>query len=353
MVTFVLPDRMLSCLSLTLAQGWFMPEGRSNHAPGVDFTMNFINGVTVFFFVGIIATMLCLIVKYRRADAHQQAASQLSHSTGLEMSWTLPPVFIVAYIFYRGFIGFMDFTTIPNDTYDITVTGQKWAWNFTHPNGTIDENLHVPQGENVKLILQSKDVIHSVYIPAFRVKKDAVPGRYNTLWFNANSETPGAAEYDKALASKAPKQEREALAKKAVDGGYILYCTEFCGTNHSMMARRVVVHPKGWRAPTEDLSLLSPAERGQRLFGLKGCAGCHQINKGQPQLVGPTFSDGIFGAAKDMADGTKVAVDDAYLAESIKNPLAKVVKGFLPAMPVLGLSDEEIKDVTAYIKSFK
>ncbi len=319
-----------------LAQSVLLPEPASNHAEPVDFALAFINFVTVIFFVLIIALMVFFAWRFRRKSPTQRAESQTSHNTPLELAWTIPPFLIVLYIFYLGITGYLQIQTVPPDAYTVTVTAQKWAWMFTHPNGAQSPNLHVPANEPVKLLLQSQDVIHSLYIPAFRVKKDAVPGRFNFTWFIAKEPTPGHDSADIA--------EAEA-------GGHILYCTEYCGTNHSTMLAKVVVHPEGWRpeamvAPTE-----ASVEFGELQFKLKGCASCHQIVPGGPQLAGPSFAGGIFGKTETLATGQQIVVDDEYLRSSIVNPAQQIVQGYPPVMPPMPLTEVELESLILYIKS--
>ena len=351
-----------------MAQQAILPEPASNHADEVDFALNFVNAVTVIFFILIIALMVYFAWRFRRKDVHQKAESQVGHNTVLELTWTIPPFIIVIYIFYLGITGYLNLTTIPANAYEIQVTAKKWSWTFTQPNGSQSVNLHVPANTPVKLLIRADDVLHSVFIPAFRVKKDAVPGRYSTLWFIANKTTEGAdwempqgealdAEVTKLLAegkvelTGAPTEltvdDKKSLVRKhydqiAADNGFILYCTEFCGTNHSTMLARVVVHEEGWRPPAEEAPDTPNRVYGERMFLLKGCAGCHQVQPGGPQLAGPTFAGGIFGKTETLATGQTVTVDENYLRESIVNPMGSIVRGFAPVMPIIPLNDIEV-----------
>jgi cytochrome c oxidase subunit 2 len=353
------------------------PPDQSNHVSHYNWTMDVIHAVCIFFFLLIMFVMIYFIVKYRRTSPHDRAQSNLGHHTGLELAWSIPPFIIVAIIFWYGFQGFLVYGSIPENAYEIRVKAVRWSWQFTHPNGAISEHLHVPAGEPVKLLMGSSDVIHSLYVPAFRVKKDVVPGRYSALWFEAKDPTPdadlqmdeskraalqGAIDAATALpespnretALKAAKDALKAAEAEILDNaqsqGWQLYCTEYCGESHSAMLAKVVVHEKGWR-PAEFEMPTDPLERGEVLFKLKGCAGCHPV-KG-PDTTCPSL-EGIFGIEEDLADGTKVLVDENYLLESILNPAAKIVKGFPPNMPPqTNLAPDEIDDIILYIKSLK
>lgn len=373
------------------AQQAILPPAASNHADEIDFTLNFINAVTVIFFMLIIVLMFFFAWRFRRKDVNQKALSQLGHHTVLELSWTLPPFIIVMYIFYLGISGYLQLTTIPDNAYEISVRAKKWSWTFTQPNGSQSPDLHVPANTPVKLLINSEDVLHSVYIPAFRVKKDAVPGRYSSLWFIAKEPTPHAdytlpegaeldalvtrivrADFEAAAATGGLKgsvdqelaakmasmtvDDRKAVARKhfdalASENGYMFYCTEFCGTNHSTMLAKVIVHEEGWRPPAEEEPASANARYGERRFLLRGCGSCHQVQPGGPQLAGPTFAGGVFGKTEKLANGQTVTIDENYLHESITNPMAKVVAGYPPVMPIIPLTQVEVESLIMYIKS--
>lgn len=314
-----------------LGDGTFwLPPPDSATAPAVDFVFYLILGVCAFFFTLVVATMIYFAIVYRKRPGHQ-AEKTATHSNLLEVSWTIVPLLIVAYIFYAGFSAYMSMQTGPQNSYEITVKAQKWDWFFTYPNGYISSDLHLPVDRPVKLIMSSEDVIHSLYIPAFRVKMDCVPGRYTYAWLRATEPTP--------------KNEP-----------YGLYCTEYCGDSHSDMRANVVVHePGGFEAWLEDaanyLKELPPAEAGGVLF-TRRCTQCHS-NNGTAK-TGPTFK-GIYGADHKMRDGSTVKVDENYIRESIMDPQAKVRDGYQPVMPTFKgiLSDDEIGYLIEYIKTLK
>jgi cytochrome c oxidase subunit 2 len=206
------------------------------------------------------------------------------------------------------------------------VTGQKWQWFFTYPNGYVTGELHVPVDRPVELTMTSEDVIHSLWIPAFRVKKDVVPGRYNKAWFEATEP-----------------------------GEYPLLCTEYCGTGHSDMLTRVTVHRPGefetWLREAADLlGTLPPAEAGLKLYETKGCKQCHSLDGSAG--VGPSFKN-LFGSERHLADGGQVVADENYVRHSILEPMSQVSLGFDPVMPTYAgkLKDQEITMLIAYLKS--
>ncbi len=270
--------------------------------------------------------MVYFSVVYRRRPGHQ-AEKTATHSNVLEVTWTIIPLLIVAYIFYAGFSAYMQMQTAPQNSYEILVKAQKWDWFFTYPNGYVDSDLHVPVDEPVKLIMSSEDVIHSLFIPAFRVKMDCVPGRYTYAWFRGTKA-----------------------------GTYDLYCTEYCGDSHYDMQANVVVHKSGefdaWLENAANFYKdLPPAEAGKIIF-TRYCNQCHSDDG--TAKTGPTFK-GTYGQTHALRDGSTVEVDDNYIRESIMDPQAKVREGYQPVMPTFKgiLSDDEITYLIEYIKTLK
>ena len=256
------------------------------------------------------------------------AAPSPSHNTPLEIFWTVIPLGLVAVIFYTSFTGYMEMRVAPKSAYDIRVTAAQWSWNFSYPDGYEDKDLHVPVGEPVRLTMESLDVIHSLFIPAFRVKMDIVPGRYTTTWFTATA--PG--EYD-------------------------LQCAEYCGTSHSDMVAKVVVLPpaefRQWLAEaTEKAEQAHPVELGRKIYNSR-CAVCHSIER-DVTVRGPSLW-GIYDQTHRFTDGTSARVDDEYLRESIENPSAKVREGFPDQMPSFRgvLRGRQLAAIIEFIKSLK
>ena len=303
----------------------WMPPRVSTVAHHVDWLFNFILAISVFFFLLIVVLMVVFVIRYRRREGRQAEASP-SHNMALELTWTVIPLVLVVVIFFFGFRGFLDMTTAPANAYEILVDGQKWNWSFTYPNGYVDSNLHVPVQRPVRLVMTSADVIHSLYVPAFRIKSDVVPGRYSKAWFEATEP-----------------------------GQYELFCAEYCGTSHSDMIAQVIVHPPGeferWLEQASDfLETMTPVEAGLKLFQIRGCQQCHSVDgiaKTGPSLLG------VFGRTRALAEGGSVVADENYIRESILEPAAKVVAGFEPVMPTYQgrIKDEEITAIVEYLKS--
>ena len=317
---------------LPLAQSYssfWLPAQESTTAAGVDQVFYLILVVSAVFFALVVGLMLLFVVRYRRREG-VAPGKMASHNTLLEIGWTVLPLVIVAVIFYQGFAAYMEMQTAPPGCYEVRVSARQWAWQFVYPNGHVDENLHVPVDVPVKLTMTSEDVIHGLWVPAFRVKMDLVPGRYTTAWFRAIRP-----------------------------GTYQLLCTEYCGANdqrgHSDMLASVVVHtPDDFEAWLKDaanfLKNLPPAEAGEILYQRRGCAQCHSIDGSAG--TGPSLK-GIFGTTHDLADGSSVAVDDNYIRESILEPQARIRAGYRPVMATYqGLvSDEDITALIEFIKS--
>ncbi len=324
----LIAEGMSSLFLLAKDEGSFwLPPPSSTTAAEVDSLFMFIFYVSTFFFVLIVVLMMVFVVIYRRRPGVDPGPAP-SHSTVLEVTWTVIPLLIVIAIFYWGFEGYMDMRTSPREAYDIRVTGRKWNWEFTYPNGYVDSVLHVPVDEPVRLTMTSQDVIHSLFIPAFRVKMDLVPGRYTQTWFRAMK--PG--EYD-------------------------LYCAEYCGTKHSDMLSSVVVHPPGefetWLDKASNfLETMSPVDAGRALYDRRGCAQCHSLDGSA--RVGPSFK-GIYGQTHSFTNAPDTPVDDNYLRESILEPGKKIREGYKNQMPTYKgiLSDPEITAIIEFIKSLK
>ncbi|MEE4270088.1 MAG: cytochrome c oxidase subunit II [Thermoanaerobaculales bacterium] len=328
-MTFTALGKLLDVLAGSLPDGdgssFWLPPQVSTVARSVDWLFNFILAVSVFFFVLIVVVMVFFVIRYRRREG-RKAETSPTHNLALELTWSGIPLVLVIMIFIFGFKGFLDMSTPPANAYEILVEGQKWNWSFIYPNGYIDSNLHVPVNRPVRLVMGSQDVIHSLYIPAFRVKMDVVPGRYSKAWFEATQ--PG--EYD-------------------------LFCAEYCGTSHSDMIAHVVVHPVGefetWLEKASNfLETMAPVDAGRKLFQVRGCQQCHSVDgsaKTGPSLLG------VFGRTQNFADGSSLTIDENYIRESILEPQARVVNGFDPVMPTYQgrLSDPEILALIEYFKS--
>jgi cytochrome c oxidase subunit 2 len=313
-------------ITTMLAQSLYLPPKASTAAPHVDGVFNAVLGVTIFFCAVIFLGILVFSIKYRHRPGREMGASA-GHSTALELTWTIIPTIIVLVLFYYGFRGFVDETVVPPNAYEISVDSYMWGWAFQYPNGHVNSELHIPKDRPIRLVLTSRDVIHSLYLPAFRVQKSAVPGRYNRFWVQATQT-----------------------------GEFPVYCAQYCGQNHSEMITKVVVHEAAdfprWLEVASDLSKqpgFTPANAGRQIFEARGCKTCHTIDG--TASTGPTFKD-LFGKQEVLNDGT-VTVDENYIHESILYPAKRVAKGFQPVMPsFLGqLKDQEISWIIAYMKT--
>jgi cytochrome c oxidase subunit 2 len=300
------------------------PEEASTLAAKVDLLYLFLVGVTLVFSVGIAAVLIVFAIKYRRRSEDERPP-EIHGSLLLELAWSIVPLFIVVVMFVWGATLFFSMNRPPDNPIEIQVVGKRWMWKLQHMTGQREINeLHVPAGRPVKLTLTSEDVIHSFFVPAFRMKKDAVPGRYNVTWFEATKP-----------------------------GRYHLFCAEYCGTQHSRMIGSVVVMDpadfqtwlQGGPPPT------SPVEAGQKLFTELNCNTCHRADS---QGRGPVL-EGVAGATVRLQGGASVTADEAYLRESILLPAAKVTEGYQPIMPTYQgqVSEEAVLQLIAYIQSLK
>ncbi len=303
----------------------WLPVSASTMTEPVDDLFQGILWISTFFFVGILLTMALFIFKYRAGEG-REAERTATHSLPLELTWSIIPLLIVIGIFYVGFTGFMEMVNPPTDSFQVLVTAQKWKWSFTYPSGYVSEDLHVPLGKPVSLVMSSEDVIHSLFIPAFRIKQDVVTGRYTKVWFQATKA-----------------------------GKYDLFCTEYCGTNHSGMRAKVIVEPfTAFDAWLEEAALAegkgSPVDYGRLLVEKKGCVQCHTTD-GTPKLA-PTFK-GLFGHEVVLQGGEKVLVDENYVRQSMLDPASQVVAGFNPIMPPYQgrLKEKEVTALIEFIKS--
>lgn len=305
----------------------WLPPQLSTVAKEIDSLFNFVLWLNVFFLVLIVGILVYFVFKYLRKNGVEPVPSA-SHNTTIELVWSVGPLFIVLYVFYAGWTGYLNLRTPPGDAYEVNVTAQKWSWNFTYPNGYIDGTLHCTVGEKVRLQMASEDVLHSFYIPDFRVKMDVVPGRYTQLWFEATEP-----------------------------GTYRIYCTEYCGTEHSSMLSTVVVHPTredfdAWMTEASNfVDKMPPIEAGERLYRQRGCTQCHSIDGSAG--IGPSLAGVVIGSDRKLADGSTVKYSPDYIRQSILDPGSQVAEGFQPVMPTYQgrLKDKEITVLIEYIKS--
>ena len=287
----------------------------------VDALYAFLVVLSLFMTAVIFLVILVFATKYRRR--HGRQAEQIHGSTILEIAWSVIPMGIFLVIFIWGAVIFYLERTPPRGADEIYVVAKQWMWKLQHTGGQREINeLHVPVGRDIKMIMTSQDVIHSFYVPAFRIKQDVLPGRYTTAWFHATKT-----------------------------GTYHLFCAEYCGTSHSgMIGQVVVMEPaqyQAWLAGGGTSGSL--AQNGQSMFQQLGCNTCHRFDV---QGRGPNLI-GVFGKPVLLEDGRTVIADENYIRESILNPAAKIVSGFKPVMPVFqGLvNEEQLNSLVEYVKS--
>ncbi|QDT38225.1 cytochrome c oxidase subunit II [Stratiformator vulcanicus] len=312
--------------------GFWFPRAASTTAYHVDSLFDLILWICIVFFVIIVAVMLYFMIAYRRREG-VEAVRTATHNDVLEITWSVIPTLLIFVIFAKGFAGYLDMRTPPENTYIVNVYAKKWGWTFKYPNGVISSNLHVPAGVPVELKMQSEDVIHSFFVPAFRVKQDIVPGRIATTWFEATmtEEDGQMVEYD-------------------------LFCTEYCGQQHADMKAKAVVHERKsfdcWLVyERQKLLDMPPIDLGKILYEQRGCVGCHSIDG--TRKVGPSFNK-TFGQEHKFSNADPVVGDEEYVRESIRYPQRKVREGYggvMPAYPESQLEMLELDALIAYIKS--
>ena len=456
---------MHAILAQAQSNYFWLPRQASTVAKGTDDLFNVILWICIFFFILVTVLLVAFVLIYRHRPGVKRDTSA-SHSMTLEITWTVIPSIIVVFLYYYGFKEYMNLAVEPPNAYTVNVTGRMWQWSFSYPGDYSDGELHVPVNVPVRCILQSDDVIHSLSIPDFRVKKDVVPGRYNRLWFQATNadgalylttfahdkqlsevgvdykgnplstapaQTPnrlsvefhkldkpvqagllaqaggvaippdamigvynllsgevfytteidkdgkpvevlvgptGAAPaYETVQFSALPADVQKGIQKE--NGGaevsasqqvmkfldaepYEIFCTDYCGTNHSTMHSRVIVHRSqadfdAWLKQAIERGLTgTPAEKGQRLYQKLGCAQCHSVD-GRP-VTGPTWKD-LYGSTTHFTDGSTAVVNEEFLHGFLPAPTARVPVGFPPVMPPFPIANEQIDNIAAYMKT--
>ncbi len=311
----------------TTATIW-MPQQASTIASEVDALFYFVYWISIFFLAVITIGTIYFAVKYRRRGERDQLTTGPDGNHTLELIWSIIPTLIVIVMFAWGFQTYLKMNVIPKDALEIKVTGYQWAWVFDYPEGfNTGGELVVPKDKPIKLLMHSKDVLHSFYVPAFRVKMDVLPNRYTSLWFEAMYE-----------------------------GEFQIFCTEYCGKSHSEMLGMVKVLSQQdydkWVEEQGNDSGQPPEVKGEKLFTSRACNTCHSIDGSKS--VGPTWK-GTFGSTETMASGETIIIDENYVRESILTPNAKIVKGFNPVMPTFQgiLNDKDIEALIAYMKTLK
>ena len=299
------------------------PAEASGISPYVDALYVFLLLMTVFGTAFVAALLLVFSIRYRREK--NPVATQIEGSTLLEATWTIIPLAIFLVTFVWGALLYFRIYNPPTNALNIYVVGKQWMWKAEHPGGQHEINaLHVPMGKPVQLTMISQDVFHSFSIPDFRIKREVIPGRYSTVWFEATQA-----------------------------GTFHLFCTQYCGTQHSGMIGTITVlspddYKKWLQQSTSGMSL---AQNGERLFASMGCNSCHS---GNAAARGPNLA-GVYGAKLTLTDGSQVLVNDAYLRDSILNPSQHVTAGFAPIMPTYQgqISEDGLIDLVEYIKNMQ
>src|SRR4051812_19957235 len=318
---------------LAPSDSFWLPVDASVTSRNIDWVWDFMIWMSVLTALGVFVAIFHFTTKYRAKSrvANELADKSAEHNTTLEITWSVLPLFVCIALFVWGFKGFVDLRTPPKDAMELHANAQKWKWTFDYKcatGGMTDDTLHVPIDRPVRMLISSVDVLHALYIPSFRTKMDAVPGRYTDLWFQATKA-----------------------------GDYPIFCAEYCGTSHSDMLSHVIVHPPGdyekWlveqKKKLEDIPL---PELGKLLYQKQGCSTCHTTDGSR--LIGPTWK-GMFGRTEHFTGGASAAVDENYIRESILDPQAKIVDSYPPSMPTYQgkLSDRQLTGIIEYIKSLK
>jgi cytochrome c oxidase subunit II len=298
----------------------FYPPDASTMAPQMDGLFFFETAILVFFAALIFLLMFIFAIKYRRRSK-DEIPVQIHGHLGWELTWTVIPILIVIVCFVWGVQIFISEARPPSDAQHIYVVGKQWMWKLQHPEGPREiDMLHVPIGVPIELILTSEDVIHDFSVPAFRVKMDALPDRYTTVWFEATQT-----------------------------GRFPFYCDQYCGTFHShMRGFMVVMSRQGYETwlSGEMRHTMSMAAAGAALYASYGCVDCHGTGKAPPYV-------GLYGSKVKLTTGQVVTANDAYIRLHILDPSAQIVAGYNPIMPTFQgqISEEQILDIIAYIKS--
>lgn len=307
----------------------FMPEQGTAISKQVDNLYGFLLVVSFVSCAILIGGMIYFAIKYKRRTQTDKTP-YISHDIRLEILWSVVPLIIFLMVFGWGWVIYHEMREMPKNALEIQVTGKQWAWTVEYKNGVRSTEVVVPVNRDVKLILASEDVIHSFYVPSFRVKQDAVPGRYTAIWFRA-----------------------EKL------GEFHVFCTEYCGTSHSGMITRLKVVTQEefdkWLTEESEIGLLPLAQRGAKYFQTRACASCHNVDNPAVK-VGPSLFQ-KWGYDEILDDGSKVAFDENYVRESMMLPQAKIAKGFPKPSPMPSfqgqISESELTAIIEYIKGLK
>lgn len=302
-----------------------LPPQASRHAQTVDLLIGSFGAMVAVLTLPIFVLLVAFAIRYRRSRGGVNRDHAPNRNLWVELSWSVVPFLLTIGFFIWSTALYVDLRTPPRDSFTINVVAKQWMWKFQHPDGTAEINaLHVPSGTDVRLMMTSRDVIHSLYLPALRIKQDVLPDRYTELWFHADRP-----------------------------GSYPLRCAEFCGADHSVMGGRIIVMPvddyAGWLADAGSFGTSATlAKQGEKLFRDLGCSGCH----GPASSIHAPSLAGVFGRSVGLSDGSVVVADEQYLSDSILLPNKQVVGGYGPIMPTYGnlIGPEEVNALVAYLK---
>ena len=289
----------------------------------IDPVFMFIFGACLVLLVGITVAMIWFVIRYHRSRA-PEPTSQMEGSLWLEIVWTAFPTLLVLAMFYYGWSGYLSLRNVPPGSLQVTAVAHMWSWSFQYPGGKTSNKLYVPVGKPVQVNLESRDVIHGFYLPAFRVKRDVVPGMKNHVWFVA------------------PKP-----------GTYDIFCSQYCGTNHSAMITTIEAVPEAQFAAWLKEGKGGGAHPALALLEKHGCLGCHSLDGSKK--VGPSFQ-GIWGRKVEVHTGKQersLVADETYLRRSIMEPGADIVDGYPPVMPPFAgvLTEEEVKLIIDFFRT--
>ncbi|NNE35668.1 MAG: cytochrome c oxidase subunit II [Rhodothermales bacterium] len=301
---------------------FWMPEGASTMAGEIDWLFYLVYWISVVIFIGVVSAMVYFAIRYRRKDENH-IPPVVHESKLLEAAMIVVPLILCMIVFTFGFKSYLKLNIAPPQSYVVEALASQWKWDFTYPNGKqVTGELHVPEGRPVQLKMTSMDVLHSFFVPQFRVKQDVIPNRYSSVWFQATR----ADSFD-------------------------VFCTEYCGTSHSGMLARVIVHPQDefdqWLEAGDDRPL---AVQGESLFRANACNSCHTVDGSR--LVGPSIQ-GLFGSERQFADGTSAVADEEYLRTSIVAPASQIVESYPNVMPATyaSLRPDDVSKIIEYIKT--
>lgn len=333
---------------------WRGVTDSSTFSRDVDLVFYYIFWSSTAFFVILMGLMFYFAVKYRRRPGVAPEWSP-SHNTALELTWSIVPTILLGIMFFWGLAAYIPMKVVPADAEVIHVTARKWAWSLVYDNGATPQETEVianmpgpvfalPVNRPTKFIMSSQDVIHSMFLPSFRAKRDVFPNFYTTQWVQPTTITHAWDE----------TEQKFLLTHPELNTGYYLACAEYCGDQHSQMWGRVMVLSdadyQAWKAAQADTSSVPLVELGERLHKSKGCVACHTTDGSTS--TGPTWK-GLWGHAVRFRDGTSATVDENYIRESILEPAKRIVEGFTNQMPTYQgqVTDRELIAIATFIKS--